>query len=439
MVASGEVAAGRRGACRGRRRGAGGDSAVAHGDARRAPDAPAPARRARPAGRVARRARPAAVRLPATLGAAARAAEEAEDVANGSSRDDARARLRDHHGVRAGARARSRCSARSTATSCAWSRSATTRASCAVAPTSSGQGNVAVIRILHEGSSQTGCGGWRPSSGPRRCGRSTSVARVVANLDDAHHAPYFSPNKATAPSRLRLVHRRLEDPHRVVQGEAGDWPRVRLPRASRAGPRTDGGSRTGVPPGRHERARLARVLAEQVLERPVDDVRRGVGARAVASQRVLRPPRRSPLAGHHLTGEDLTDVHDRVGRRRVARRGFGARPVGVRVRAGVTDLATALGVEGAVATGSGPRTSSPSSATGELAVLRVQEGLDRRLRIEPTVADELRRGGPTPHRARASFKHLGGLAGAGHAGRRAARGTGLASTERGRRRRATRP
>ena len=49
-------------------------------------------------------------------------------------------------------RARSRCSARSTGTSCASSRSATTRGSSAAARTCTAPGNIALVRILHEGS-----------------------------------------------------------------------------------------------------------------------------------------------------------------------------------------------------------------------------------------------------------------------------------------------
>ena len=79
--------------------------------------------------------------------------EEAELEAN--RRLAARRRgadLRDHDGRGEALRAPSRCSGRSTATSCASSRSATTRASSAAARTSQRTGNVAVVRILHEGS-----------------------------------------------------------------------------------------------------------------------------------------------------------------------------------------------------------------------------------------------------------------------------------------------
>ena len=174
----------------------------------------------------------------------------------------------------------------------------------------------------------------------------------------------------------------------ILFGAMG-WPDVRYPDGTEPIPQLDlrmeFGLYAGVRPIRWFPG-LPRVLAEEVLERPVDDVRRGVGARGRGPADLVH------LGVRLLPGTHLPRLHDR--------RMDGDAP-GTRLRvedpeeaAGgsdvprIADLAAALRVEG-----------GPIEHDTDLVALgrhregarRADDGTQRRVDGGPLVAEELRR------------------------------------------------
>ena len=78
-------------------------------------------------------------------------------------------------------------------------------------------------------------------------GAAAQLARVVADLDDAHEVAVLLAEQRHRAERLRLVDRRLEDLHGVVGRQVVGSPPARPPPAARCGDRRRGsGSRTGA-------------------------------------------------------------------------------------------------------------------------------------------------------------------------------------------------
>ena len=140
LVESGEVRTEQEATAQVDRRPAGGDRARPHLHARRPLDAEAPAGRARPPGRLARRAGAPALRLPASdRPSRSRSWRRRSWRRTGGWRSTMPCGSTRPRSTRPRRRARSRCSERNTATWCAWSKSGTTRGSCAAGRTSTGR------------------------------------------------------------------------------------------------------------------------------------------------------------------------------------------------------------------------------------------------------------------------------------------------------------
>ena len=213
------------------------------------------------------------------------------------------------------------------------------------------------------------------------------LARVVADLDDPDDVAVPLAEEPDGAEGLGLVHRRLEDLH----GFVGADPAVRLELHFLEQTRSDRRRMREVepePPRLHERSRLSGVIAEEPLQRPMDDVRRRVGAAIDVDRRVR------DLVGPHLARLDDADVHDRVlaRRDRVLDTDHARRRAD---RASIADLSTTLGVEGRAF----QEDPDPFALLRrrELFVRLVQQQRQRRLRLGLAVADELgRRDGAGP-------------------------------------------
>ena len=168
--------------------------------------------------------------------------------------------------------------------------------------------------------------------------------RMLTGLEDAHEVAVLVAEERDRPEALGVFLRRLVVPHRSVGDDLGIGERLDRVELVLG----DGAGVTEVKTQavrRDERTRLLNVRAKHFAQRPMQDVGGGVvPADAITTHTVDRG--RHLVALRELAPHELTTVHDELGHA-VLRVEHAHLRAGIRGdRAGVTNLATRLGIEG---------------------------------------------------------------------------------------------